>query len=57
MKEQLTETMDKLRGRKLPITERELALLSYGVIQLEKAGRDPWSETLLVQVDSCFQSI
>ena len=45
----------KLQKHGLPLTERELTMLAYGVDQLVQMGRDPDEELLVVQVDTCFR--
>lgn len=47
----------KLRGFEMPLTERELAILSCAVVELEVKGHDPWSTPMIVQVAPCCQTV
>ena len=50
----VSANVKKLSKHGLPVTERELTMLAYGVDQLVQMGRDPDAELLIVQVDTCF---
>lgn len=45
--------MAKIRGFGVPLTERELAILTISLIRLQLRGRRPFEESIYVQVDSC----
>ena len=51
----VTANVKKLQKHGLPLTERELTMLAYGVDQLVQMGRDPDEVLLVVQVDTCFR--
>lgn len=44
--------MDKLRAKDLPLTDRELAILSVSVTELQSAGYWPFEEMFCIQVDA-----
>ena len=45
--------MAKIRGFGVPLTERELAILTISLIRLQLRGRRPFEESIYAQVDSC----
>lgn len=46
--------MDKLKVKDLPLTDRELAILSVAVTELQAAGYFPFEEMFMIQVDTCL---
>ena len=40
-----------LKEKALPLTDRELSILSVAVTMLQKKGADPYEQTLVIQVD------
>lgn len=47
-------TMDMLKNYHKPLTEREMAILSVCVVELEAAGYKPFTERIPIQVATWF---